>query len=200
MNKSLNIPKAVLDYANNEAINLLKTPIQKGLEMEFEQIKKEMLMEFLQHPITQEIQSGPTASNISGTLSHGNLFSFIGFEAGSDPISPIIQVMEETSISFYSRRRGEFLAKIIMPSPVSIFSVTPMPWANGRSWAKGIESGISGLGFYINKQDTGRSEGGIQLKGKVRAGSFKNTKYISDLISKYKKKFSEIKGVKITIK
>lgn len=200
MNKRLHIPKSILDYANNEAIDLLKSPIQRGLEMEFEQIKKEMLMEFLQHPVTQEIQSGPTASNISGTLSHGNLFSFIGFEAGSDPIAPIIQVIEDTNIYFYSRKKGEFLAKIIMPSAVSIFSVTPLPWANGRSWAKGIESGISGLGFYINKQDVGRSEAGVQLKGKVRSGSFKNTKYISHLISKYSKKFSEIKGVNITIK
>jgi hypothetical protein len=27
-----------------------------------------------------------------------------------------------------------------------------MPWAAGRSWAKGIETGISGLGFYLRKE------------------------------------------------
>jgi hypothetical protein len=75
-----------------------------------------------------------------------------------------------------------------------------MPWAAGRSWAKGIESGISGIGFFLNRMDAGRSEGGVQVKKKIGIGKFKNTPYISHLISEYTKKFSSIKGVKIIIK
>jgi len=49
-----------------------------------------MISEFLNHPITVEIKTGPYAENISGTLNgYGNLFSFIGFSDGDDPINPI---------------------------------------------------------------------------------------------------------------
>jgi len=66
-----------------------------------------------------------------------------------------------------------------------------MPWAKGRSWAKGIETGISGLGFYLLKSsENSRSGLGIQSPRKVRKRTrFKNVKYISDLIKRYGKEF-----------
>jgi hypothetical protein len=67
-----------------------------------------------------------------------------------------------------------------------------MPWASGRSWAKGIETGISGLGFLLRKEG-GRSGKAIQSKNKVRSQRFQNTQYISALIKKYKKEFNNIK-------
>lgn len=200
MNRQLYIPPAVFRQANVRAIEIIRAGAQKSLQAEFDEIKSEMINEFLMHPVTQEIQAGPNAPNISETLSRGNLFSFIGFESGSDPIAEILNIMESSEITFYSRRRGEFIASIRIPSAQVIFNATPMPWAIGRSWAKGIESGISGLGFYLHVPDKGRSEGGVQSRNKVQAGSFKNTSYISALLSKYSKKFSSIKGVKVIIK
>ena len=70
--------------------------------------------------------------------------------------------------------------------------MTPMPWATGRSWAQGIETGISGLGYLLRKND-GRSGKAIQSRNKVRSGKFQNTSYISALIKKYKKEFNNIK-------
>ena len=73
-----------------------------------------------------------------------------------------------------------------------------MPWATGRSWAKGIESGISGLGYYLKvSRDGSRSGLGIQSSKKVRAGGvrFKNTQYISALIKQYKKEFQNLKSI-----
>ena len=69
-----------------------------------------------------------------------------------------------------------------------------MPWATGRSWAKGIETGISGLGYYLLKNtDSSRSGLGIQWPRKVRKKSkFKNTQYISALIKKYEKEFKNL--------
>ena len=69
-----------------------------------------------------------------------------------------------------------------------------MPWATGRSWAKGIETGISGLGYYLLKNtDSSRSGLGIQSPRKVRKKSkFKNTQYISALIKKYEKEFKNL--------
>ena len=73
-----------------------------------------------------------------------------------------------------------------------------MPWATGRSWARGIESGISGLGYYLKvSRDSSRSGLGIQSPRRVRASGvkFKNTQYISALIKKYKKEFQNLKSI-----
>ena len=82
-----------------------------------------------------------------------------------------------------------------MATAREIFEITPLPWANGRSWAKGIESGLSGLGYYLKKESSkSRSGLGIQSSKKVRKGvKFKNTQYISALIKKYEIKFKRIK-------
>ena len=68
------------------------------IKKEFEKIKQEMIEEFNAHPITQEIELGVTAPNLSNTLSGvTNLFSFIGFDAGSRPIDPIRQLLEKST-------------------------------------------------------------------------------------------------------
>ena len=70
-----------------------------------------------------------------------------------------------------------------------------MPWAPGRSWAKGIETGISGLGYYLKvSRDSSRSGLGIQSPRKLRRKGtrFKNTSYISALIKKYRKEFENL--------
>jgi hypothetical protein len=63
-----------------------------------------------------------------------------------------------------------------------------MPWQEGRSWAEGIERGISGLGNYINKSSSSsRSSQGVQVKNRIRGGQFRNTKYLSSIINNFKK-------------
>ena len=81
---------------------------------------------------------------------------------------------------------------ITLPTAQQIFSITPLPWATGRSWAQGIEVGISGLGYLLRK-NKGRSGAAIQSRVKVRGGRFKNTSYISAFIKKYRKRFEELK-------
>ena len=90
-----------------------------------------------------------------------------------------------------------------MPTPEDVWEVTPMPWADGRSWAKGIESGISGLNFYLSIQKAGiraskafedsRSGTAIQSRKIISPSArFNPTQYISTLLKKYKTKFSSI--------
>jgi hypothetical protein len=63
-------------------------------------IKRLMIDEFKNHLITKEINNGARSANISGTLSgYGNLFSFIGFEDGQDPILPILTLIESIDIN-----------------------------------------------------------------------------------------------------
>lgn len=186
----------------SQALRLIgKEYLQQFLTEEFDRIKGEMIEEFMNHPVTEEIMNGVDAENTSGTLSNrtGNLFSFIGFDNGDDPILKIINILEKSNIKFLYNNRKNFIVKMTIPTAESIFIATPMPWAQGRSWAKGIESGISGLGFYIQKFNQGRSEGGIQLDTKISSGKFKNTPYISSLINKYTQKFTSINYSKIRI-
>jgi hypothetical protein len=90
-----------------------------------------------------------------------------------------------------------------MPAKEDIWEVTPMPWAEGRSWAKGIETGISGLGEYFytlrREMPNSRSGSGLQLKSKLRRKNrFKNVKYITDLLKKYEKRFSQLDETSIS--
>lgn len=159
-------------------------------------IKKQMISEFNAHPVTREILSGPDATNLSQTLvgaKNGNLFSFIGFESGSDPIQPILQRLIEIEITLDKSSDSYFL-NIKMPSPEEIWELTPMPWQEGRSWAKGIESGISGLNYYLygNFEENSRSGTGVQTN-KVRSyARYVPIQYITTLLKKYRTKFSSL--------
>ena len=192
------LPLDVQQALQRQAPRLLKHKFKKEVDKKFKIIKSEMIKEFLQLPVTQELIQGPNAPNISGTLGGViNLFAFIGFDKGDQPIMPIIQLLENTSIQFNKELRKDknigISYNVNLPTAEQIFALTPMPWAVGRSWAKGIETGISGLGYLLRKNSRGRSGSAIQSRVKVRGGKFKNTVYISGFINKYRKKFQELK-------
>lgn len=172
----------------------LKTDNNKLISSEINKLKDEMIKEFLQHPVTKEILAGPNASNTSGTLGgYGNLFSFIGFEAGERPIDPILALLRQTRYSVGRINRGVVTITVEIPSREQIFSATPLPWASGLSWAERIEVGLSGLGMYMNKKsDYSRSGTGIQSKTQQRSGGFRNTKYISTFLNHWEKKFLSV--------
>lgn len=169
--------------------------VKKIVRKEFQKRKTKMIAEFLSHPITMEIQGGISSSNISGTLDGiTNLYSFIGFFAGDDPIDPILYILRQnTQIRYLKVRKNVTSFSINLPDPEEIFDLTPMPWATGRSWAKGIESGISGLGWYLRKSSkSSRSGYGLQANTRIpeRPGvKFKNTKYISSFLREQKNEF-----------
>jgi hypothetical protein len=172
---------------------------RRAIKKEFDKIKNEMLEEFNNHPVTREIEAGIDSPNISGTLNgRANLFSFIGFDAGSNPISPIRDLLDKSLFRIHSGNSATAIATFEIPTAKMIFSVTPLPWAAGRSWAKGIERGISGLGYYLKKAKGSRSGFGIQVRKQVRKGvRFKNIPYISALINKYEKKFKDLNKLKV---
>jgi len=197
MNKMAALPLDVQQALKRQAPKALKAPFKKEVDKRFKRIKKEMIKEFLSLPVTQELMQGADGVNISGTLNGvTNLFAFIGFDRGEQPILPIMRVLENTNIQFHKNIKNPKIGNsynIYLPTPQEIFEITPMPWATGRSWAQGIERGISGLGFLLRKNNRGRSGAAIQSRVKVRGGRFSNTAYISAFIKKYKKRFEELK-------
>jgi|TARA_R100000084_G_C4648171_1_gene148040 hypothetical protein len=173
----------------------MRRDLQRVATESFKKVKREMIQEFLANPITQEILAGPEGSNISGTLgSVSNLFAFIGFERGEQPISPILTLLEGVTLEYRKPTKSlgmGIIFEVTLPTAEDIFAVTPLPWASGRSWAEGIERGLSGLGYLLRK-NKGRSGAAIQSRVKVRGGRFHNTPYISAFIRKYKKRFEDL--------
>ena len=190
------LPQSVAKKLNRDIAPILKNSVERQLLLAFEKIKRETINEFLRHPVTKEIESGPTAQNISGTLDgYGNLFSYIGFYNGDDPISPITEIFQKSTITFSRLIDGGVVWNIFIPAKEDIWDVSPMPWAPGRSWAKGIETGISGIGqyFYTLREDlpTSRSETAIQTSKNIRRKTrFKNVKYISAILANFEKKIN----------
>lgn len=189
------LPPDVQKIIDVQSPKYLRRDFEKIVKEKFEALKTQMIQEFMVHPITQELLDGPTATNISGTLGgRGNLFSFIGFNASDKPIDDILELLNDTSITFGGDIPSGNKYFVSLPNSKDIFDITPLPWATGRSWAKSIETGLSGLGYYLFKQSaSSRSGEAIQTSVKLVDGlKFKNTAYISAFINKYKDKFSKL--------
>jgi hypothetical protein len=192
------LPREVERAIRKQSGRYIQQSYEKQITARFNTIKRRMISEFLNHPVTKEIAGGASATNISGTLGgYGNLFSYIGFYDGDDPISAVLQLFEKTTIQFGGLIDNGAQWNIFMPAREDIWEASPMPWAAGRSWAKGIETGISGVGQYLYDQrlKTANSRSGtaIQSEGKIRGKSrFKNVKYISAILAKYEKEFSTL--------
>jgi len=166
------------------------------ISQQFEKIKQDMLNEFDNHPVTREINDGISASNISGTLDGiTNLYSFIGFNEGDNPTKVIRDLLEKSTYKIITNTNGiSSIASFEIPTSQEIFAITPMPWATGRSWARGIETGISGIGYYLKVEKNSRSGLGIQNKKQVRSNiRFKNIAYISALINKFNTQLKNLK-------
>ena len=191
----IKIPKSVIKDIERKSQRVKKKDYTKTFKKNFDETKEEMIKEFMSDPVTIEILSGASSSNISGTLNgQANLFAFIGFDSGANPIDPIITLLNSIKYKDSGESAKGRKFSVIMPTSDDIFSVTPMPWAAGRSWAKGIEQGISGLGYLLNKSSgSSRSGVAIQATSKVRSAKFNNRPYISALLKKYKKKFKKIR-------
>jgi hypothetical protein len=167
--------------------------VRASLTNSFVKVYEKFLQDFNSHPVTKEIEAGPNSSNISGTLGGtGNLFTYIGFSSGSKPIEPLRKTLEEYSVRFnYQNNKVSILIEV--PTKEMLFQVTPLPWATGRSWAKSIETGLSGLGQYLyTNSPRSRSGGAVQVKSRLRVGKFNNTPYLSSLLNEYYKEIKKI--------
>ena len=101
-------------------------------------------------------------------------------------------MLKQYEIRFH-HTKTKTIVNITVPTAKDIFKSTPLPWATVRSWAKGIETGISGLGRYLNIDSSrSRSGKGVQTKRPLRAGKFNNTSYLSLLLKTYYKEIRRI--------
>lgn len=169
------------------------------MRRKFEENKIVLLEEFDRHDVTQEIKAGTGAPNTSKTLNgEGDLFSFIGFDEGTDPIAPLRESLQnETQLISSSRAIADgdkvsYKFSLRIPTD-SIKERSPLPWETGQSWAEGIEKGISGFGNYLRGRfrspEPSRSGGGKQVDEQVRATPFKRRPYLSEIFRNFVARF-----------
>jgi hypothetical protein len=170
----------------------------------FDPAVEEMKREFLSHPVTQEIKNGVGSENLSNTLGGGSkkdLFSFIGFNQGDDPILPILEKLDSKNesgpklkyVRGSQKQNLEFVFKVESPDKEAIKRDTSVPWAEGLSWADRIEKGIPGLGYFLNRKDKvgSRSGGGIQIDNKLRDKKFRPVSYLSTIFKNFLKNITK---------
>lgn len=171
----------------------------KLVRSRFDKEKEIFLTEFEVHPVTQEIQQGPEAGNMSGTLiGYGNLFSFIGFDQGQNPIAPVREMLRKISKIKHIRKAAgtnvKFTINIGIPSLEDLTTVSAMPWEPSKSWLIGIERGMSGLSYYLSaSRSSSRSGGGIQTEKRLRVMAFKNVKYMSEMVRNFTRNLRNLK-------
>jgi hypothetical protein len=160
--------KAGLSAARERATQVFESAVA-GLQEDFET-----------HAVTAEIEGGITSENISHTLGGSqyapkNLYSFIGFPAGSNPTEEIREALSVDSpvgpaIRYVrkevSKGNARYRFEISAPNKQAIYKRTPMPWASGLSWAQKVETEIPGFAHFLARfmGEPSRSGGGIQAK------------------------------------
>lgn len=167
-------------------------------ENKLEDNKQFLLAEFDNHPVTKEIEAGPRpdVENISGTLDgQGNLFSFLGFESGSNPTKQVRDVLErDVRLSTGVKReaksdRARFRFSLRIPIQ-EINAASKMTWESGKSWVNAVQQGVSGFSHYLWRKFIGaksRSFYGIQAEHEVREAPDKSTgvRYINQIFDNF---------------
>ena len=191
---TMKVDKAKIEKAIGKQLGqsrVLKAQANKVFFGIFDRSKRLMLQEFDRHPVTQEIKEGPTAYNDSETLNgYGNLFSFIGFEEGSDPTELLRAILyADTTYNQTQYKNGQWLFRVKIPARSVIKDATEMPWEQGNSWAEGIEEGISGLSHYMYKHwDNGLSKEGFQLPWENQSYlEFHPRMYLTEILENFRK-------------
>ena len=176
----------------------LRDKAYKMMQQKLAEAQKETLGEFNKHPVTTEIEAGPRAENLSGTLGgYGNLYSYIGFNQGSSPVTSLREFLVTRPKVFRSSRfvksqsSVEFKFRVQIPTFQEMEALSPSPY-EGRSWIKGVERGISGLGYYLHSRSGqlsgSRSGFGLQTENTLRAMTFKPIRYMTNILTKFRRK------------
>ena len=173
------------------------------IEKQFKIAHGKLMADFDSHPVTRELDAGSSSSNITGTLQSGNLFGFIGFNAGTNPTSQIRNLLNSTNILIKHRKMSSFgfiwTYMVTSPSMRDLYKITPMPWATGASWLKELEGrGIPNLGQYMYKTlKSSRSQAGFQ-NANLPAGGRVRAPYIKELLQDFENNLNSIQASRVS--
>lgn len=199
--------RLLMKALEEETLKAVRGRIQRVVSSSIIEANRELIKEFLTHSITAEIKmasQNPAATNSSGVLGgYGNLFAFLGFVQGDDPVGDVADFLANSIRARVTRgHKGMMQLDVIIAIPTrqEIDKFTELPWVN-KGWVTAIEKGISGLGAFIFDEDgfeASRSETGLQLKKSFRyPTALSPQSYLSDIIEKISKQL--IRSIKTSI-
>lgn len=167
--------------------------------------QQDMVEAFEEHEVTKELEAGNTGSssviNYFSENGEGNLFSFIGFPEGTDPVAVLRELLKfPIQVKLSTRVDNTYYFQILAPSSEDIQKVTPLPsdyFEGDFSWAQGVEDGdIPGIGQFLNiKASASRSGGGIQIHikdGGETGSTLRPTPYISEILEAFRSRLQEL--------
>ena len=143
-------------------------------------------------------RGGQSVSNSSGTLGgYGNLFSYIGFYEGMDPVKPLEEYLRNFHFSVKQvRQMGQGLTvKLNWFNLNTIKALSAMPWEEGNSWVMGIERGISGFGHYMYDLASGKGRSKAAIQRNSPAGgvtAFSTKRYLPTMLEEARRRIRKI--------
>lgn len=175
---------------------------------DFDDKKQKLLEEFDEHPVTRELEGGPTAFSSIPELNGagGNLFSFLGFYKNEDPAADLREYLKDNIKLIPPKRESITATKITYKGAVEFPTIEevnqamaakdPLDWTQ-RSFTQLIQKGIPGLPRYLFKEnppfkspEPSHSSTGLQIKKNLRGGSFRGVGYVNDLLASLKRRFA----------
>lgn len=165
-------------------------------------VKTDLLNSVKNHTICKELQSLTSPSKYIPGSPGTTLFGFLGFYSGTDPVSDLIEYLDQ-NIKLESTRKYKIIGRkvitnIILPSKEDMNSDMSLrlPWID-VAWPVIVEDGTiahggSGAGakFFLDttKSENSRSNLGIQVRGKVRP-EILGIPFLSEIFSEYRAQF-----------
>ncbi len=164
--------------------------------------QNDMVEAFETHRVTKELEGGVGHKGDSIITYHSdehtaNLYSFIGFPSGTDPLVVLRKLLSKPiEVRLKTRSKNTYYFYVLAPSTEAIEDATPMPadYVSGTfSWARGVEDGdLVGIGQFLSiTVSASRSGGGIQAKINTTS-TIEKTPYISEILEAFRVKLEEL--------
>lgn len=159
-----------------------------------DRLRRDLLREFDNHPVTKEIEQGPsgTSSLLGG---RGNFFGFLGFNSGDKPIEILRDSLNDQFKILSKKGKVKKASKtsliysfdILYPTKTQIYAITPLAWTS-KSWVKGVEKGITNYTQTVFKEsENSRSGVALQTDRKIGFIRFSPTPYVTQMLDKIRK-------------
>ena len=159
-----------------------------------DRLRRDLLREFDNHPVTKEIEQGPsgTSSLLGG---RGNFFGFLGFNSGDKPIEILRDSLNDQFKILSKKGKVKKASKtsliysfdILYPTKTQIYAITPLTWTS-KSWVKGVEKGITNYTQTVfKKSENSRSGVALQTDRKIGFIRFSPTPYVTQMLDKIRK-------------
>jgi len=176
-----------------------------NLKEKVQLLRENLISEFSSHGVTKELQEHNEGSAYLSGKSHGTLFGFIGFDAGYDAISPVLEELERIFVEnnpqdlpVTQKGRLGYKFSVNIPLKKDFDRSAPMPkWASG-SWIYAIENGISGLNYYLGIFGTPNSysKEGVQSVKEIKSIQYKGVdRYLPTMLKDFRAALKMIDNV-----